>query len=155
MCVKIWDESCLILSWGIKVLSGRFLNGFWVNLSSPVCNKGWAPVQVCSGSHEVFSVLCFLASCLKLFLAWGADFIGMFLINVKPEICWEYCIKINNFFFLKKKKLYLQYRALSLCLVVADREMWKPLVRLIAFMICSIWVNLFSVPYTISFCSSK
>lgn len=109
MCAKTWDESCLILGWGIKMFPCGLLNGLWVNQSSSVCKEGWAPLKVSSGFHVLLvwvlsPFFFFLANTAKLFPAWAADFIGKFLINVKAEICWEYSIKINKIKKKEKKK---------------------------------------------------
>lgn len=135
----------------IKMLTGGILNGLWVNLSSLVYEEGglhWK--SVCSGFHGVWVGLgWFLASPAQLLPAWECSWLdGSDQCKTRDLLG----ILSSN---IKKLELFLQYLALSLCLVVADREMWKPLFRLIAFMICSIWVNLFSVPCTISFCHSK
>lgn len=128
--VSFWAEA-------IRCFLPVFLDGLWVNLSSLLCKEGWIPVNIysgfCVGFFLIgFSFCCcvgfwffvlfvvfgffFLVQSAKLFPVWGADYIGVVLISVKPEICWEYSIKVNNFFFFLNKKMYLQHGALGLCL---------------------------------------
>lgn len=164
--VSFWAEA-------IRCSLAIFLDGLWVNLFSLLCKKGWTPFNIYSGFCGGFFGclflfgwfflmfvclwLVFLAQSAKLFPffpVWGADFIGVFLISIKPEISWEYSIKVNNIFLKPQNNQEAVFSAWG-TQSVPDRDMWKPLLGLIAFMICSIWDNLFSVPSTISFCSSK